>query len=298
MNFRRNPILPLSRDAASRFLPWLIAFMVWIAAMALAAVMVLSTLSQDWRQGLSGTLTIQIIPSGDDTPATMDTRVASALKLLRETPGVASANQIPHSRVMELLEPWLGRDALDETLGLPLPRLIDGRLKPGAAVDTKALGALLSASIPGAVLDDHGVWLERLIELANAVEGIAYAVLALIAVAAIATVVFATRAGLAIHHQVIELLHLIGARDGYIAAQFQWQALWLSLKGGLAGLALAAVTLTALGYLMGRIEAGLLPPLSLTAWQWASLIAVVLCATSISILTARVTVMRAIGRMP
>ncbi|MFT5182472.1 MAG: cell division transport system permease protein [Alphaproteobacteria bacterium] len=298
MKFRRTPILPLSRDAASRFLPWLIAFMVWLATMALAAVLALSTMSEDWRQGLSGTLTIQIIPTGDETPAIMDARVNTALKLMRKTPGIASANPIPHSRVLELLEPWLGRDAMSGALGLPLPRLIDSRLKPHAAIDTGALGAMLSAAVPGATLDDHGLWLERLIELANAVEGIAFAVLALIAIAAIATVVFATRAGLDIHHQVIELLHLIGARDGYISAQFQWQALWLSLKGGIAGLALAAATLAALGTLMARIEAGLLPPLSLNVWQWVALVAVVLCATSISVLTARITVMRAIGRMP
>ena len=296
--FGRTQILPLSRDAASRFLPWLIAFMVWLAAMAMAAVMALSAMSGDWQQGLTGTLTVQIVPRGDETAEVMDARVAAALELLRRTPGIASADPIPHSRVLELLEPWLGRDAMAGTIGLPLPRLIDGQLAPGAAVDTGALGAALSAAVPGAALDDHGLWLERLIALANAVEGIAFAVLALIAVAAVATIVFATRAGLAIHQQVIELLHLIGARDGYISAQFQWQAFWLSVKGGIAGLALAAATLAALGYLMGRIESGLLPPLSLSAWQWVSLSAVAICATAISVLTARLTVISAIGRMP
>lgn len=296
--FGRTQILPLSRDAASRFLPWLIAFMVWLAAMAMAAVMALSAMSGDWQQGLTGTLTVQIVPQGDETAEVMDARVAAALALLRRTPGIASADPIPHSRVLELLEPWLGRDAMAGTIGLPLPRLIDGQITPGAAVDTGALGAALSAAVPGAALDDHGLWLERLIALANAVEGIAFAVLALIAVAAVATIVFATRAGLAIHHQVIELLHLIGARDGYISAQFQWQAFWLSVKGGIAGLALAAATLAAIGYLMGRIEAGLLPPLSLSLWQWISLSAVAICATAISVLTARLTVISAIGRMP
>ena len=32
--------------------------------------------------------------------------------------------------------------------------------------------------------------------------------------------IFTTRAGLAVHHNVIEILHIIGARDGYIARQF------------------------------------------------------------------------------
>ena len=290
--------MPFDPEHGGQGLPWLIAFMVWLAAMAMASVMALSAMSGDWRQGLTGTLTVQIVPKGDEPADVMDARVAAALALLRRTPGIASADPIPHSRVLELLEPWLGRDAMAGTIGLPLPRLIDSQLIPGAAVDTGALGAALSAAVPGAALDDHGLWLERLIALANAVEGIAFAVLALIAIVAVATIIFATRAGLAIHHQVIELLHLIGARDGYISAQFQWQAFWLSIKGGIAGLALAAATLAALGYLMGQIEAGLLPPLSLTLWQWVSLSSVAICATAISVLTARLTVISAIGRMP
>lgn len=294
-------ILPLARDASSRFLPWLIAFMVWLAALALAAVMLLSAAGEQWRAGLTGSLTVQIVPADADGTEALDERVKAAIALLTATPGISTATEIPAERVAELLEPWLGRSALSGMLGLPVPRLIDvtlGPAPPDGRIDTAALGERLAAAVPGASLDDHGLWLDRLIALATAVEAIAYAVLALIGVAAIATVVFATRTGLAIHHDVIELLHLMGAHDGYVARQFQLNALWLGLKGGIAGVVLAVATLIVLGSLAARVEAGLLPPLAMTPAQWVTLGAVAAAAAAISLVTARITVLRTVGRMP
>ena len=59
--------------------------------------------------------------------------------------------------------------------------------------------------------------------------------------------VFTARIGLAIHHSVIEILHLLGAQDAYIARQFQVHALWLGLRGGVIGGMAAAVTVAILG---------------------------------------------------
>lgn len=294
---RGSSALPLSRDASSRFLPWLIGFMVWLAAMAMAVVMILSAAGQQWRTGLAGTLTVQIIPAAGADAAATDARVGRAIKLLRATPGIASAASVPDAQIAALLEPWLGKDALSAEMNLPVPRLIDVRLIAGGTIDSDALGARLAAEIPGAKLDDHGLWLDRLVALAKALEAIAFAVVGLIGLAAIATVVFATRTGLAIHHEMVELLHLIGAQDSYVARQFQGRAFWLGLEGGLIGTVLASVTLVLLGYLAGRIEASLLPPLALSVQQWAALAAIAPAAALISMLTARLTVQRAVRRM-
>ncbi|MBT5047628.1 MAG: cell division protein [Rhodospirillaceae bacterium] len=296
-----DPVLPLARDASSRFLPWLIAFMVWLAAMALAAVMVLSAAGDQWRRSLTGSVTVQIVPTETTDARTMEARVNSALVLLRATPGVKSANAVSADRTAALLEPWLGRNALSESIGLPIPRLIDVSVEPetsNIAVDLGTLAAQLAETVPGASLDDHGQWLDRLIALARAIEAIGFAILIVISLAAIATVVFATRTGLAIHHDVIELLHLIGARDDFVARQFQLNALWLGLKGGATGVVLAVGTLLILGSLAAKVEAGLLPPVTLAIWQWMALGGVAIAAAIISVATARITVLRTIGRMP
>jgi cell division transport system permease protein len=295
------PVLPLSRDASSRFLPWLITFMVWLATLALAAVMVLSAASEQWRKGLTGSVTVQIVPTGRAGSQIMQRRVEKALKVLRASPQVVSAAPVPADKVAALLEPWIGNAAISDSLKLPIPRLIDVTLAPsesGDAPDTTLLSARLAADVPGATLDDHGRWLDRLLSLARAIEIIAFAVLGLISLAAIATIVFATRTGLAIHHDVIELLHLMGAQDNYVARQFQFNALWLGLKGGAIGVVIAMATLLVLGSIAGKIEAGLLPPISLAPAQWAALVSVGGAAIVICLITARITVLRTIGRMP
>lgn len=295
------PVLPLSHDASSRFLPWLIAFMVWLATMALAAVMVLSAAGDQWRRGLTGSVTVQIVPTGGTNSETMQRRVDKALSILRASPQVVSATPIPADKVAALLEPWIGTDAMSSSLKLPIPRLIDVTLASSTnntVPDTTLLNARISADIPGATLDDHGRWLDPLLSLASAIEIIAFAVLGLISLAAIATIVFATRTGLAIHHDVIELLHLMGAQDSYVARQFQFNALWLGLKGGATGVIIAIVTLLALGSIAAKIEAGLLPPVSMAPSQWSALAGVAVATVVICLITARITVLRTLGRMP
>jgi cell division transport system permease protein len=59
--------------------------------------------------------------------------------------------------------------------------------------------------------------------------------LTLMFAATILSVAFATRGAMAANRPIVEVLHFIGARDGYIARQFQRHFLVLGLKGGAIG---------------------------------------------------------------
>ncbi|HJP53363.1 MAG TPA: FtsX-like permease family protein [Rhodospirillales bacterium] len=288
--------LPLDRDAISRFLPWLIAFMVYLACLALAGMLTLGAVAERWDTGISGTLTVQIIPSESPAAAPKEIRrIEAALEILRTTPGIAGAEVIGEGRIMALLEPWLG--SIGGSGDLPLPRLIDVELKAGAEVDTAALSKRLRQAVPGTTVDDHGVWLEKLVRLLRAVEILASLVLLLIGSATVGTVVFTTRTGLAIHQEAIEVLHLIGAQDSYVAKQFATRALILGLRGGIIGLVLAVPTLMGIGVLAARMEAGLLPDFTLTPAHWAAMVCLPLVVALIAMLTARLTVMKTLAEM-
>ncbi|HKT16702.1 MAG TPA: cell division protein [Stellaceae bacterium] len=291
--------IPLRRDGTVRLLPWLIAPMVYLAALALAGMLALNGVLQSWDRGLSGTMTVEL-PAAPAPPAT-DDAVGKTLRLLRATPGIVSATPLERNAEVRLIEPWLGSTIAPEEL--QLPRLVDLRITSGAAIDLPALRAKLVAAVPGAVLDDHRLWLDRLYGLAISVEATGFAIFVMVGVAAVLTVIFTTRAGLAVHHDVIELLHLMGARDLYIARQFESEALRMGLSGGIGGIALAALTLWGLGHaaaataVLGE-EAKLLPDLSLVLWQWAALAVLPVLAGLAALVTARFTVMRALARMP
>ena len=293
---QRQQDIPLRRDGTARLLPWLIAPTVYLAAIAIAAMLALGGALREWDRGLAGTMTVEL-PSN----ASSDANVNAVVALLRGTQGITSA--VPLDRTMEgkLLAPYLGTAVAPEELDLP--RLIDVRVAAGGALNVETLRAKLSGAMPGAVLDDHQQWLDRLYMLALSVEAAGLAIVAMVSAAAVLTVVFTTRAGLAMHRDVIELLHMMGARDGYIARQFQREALRLGCAGGVGGLILAAVTIWGLGHAADAVsifgeEAALLPDLRLLAWQWGALVLLPLAAGVAAMVTARVTVLRALARLP
>lgn len=294
MALRRSD-LPLGRDASSRFLPWLIAVMVYLAALALVSALSINKLVARWDSGLTGQLTVEVPPQESDEEERK--AMNAVLAVLVATPGVSEADVLGKDDVQRLLAPWLGSGVA--TADLPLPRLIAVRLARGAAPDLEALARSLEAAAAGTRVDDHQRWLSSLIDVARSVELVAALVVALAGASAALTVVLVTRMGLAVHRQVIELLHLIGARDDYVARQFQAHALSLTLRGGLIGLAAAGLTVFGIAQLMGPLAAPLLPdPNLISGGEWALLLLLPALAALLALATARWTALQTLARMP
>ncbi|MGQ9371512.1 cell division protein FtsX [Azospirillum sp. ST 5-10] len=293
--FRKRSDLPLANDPSARFLSWITAVMVYLAALAVAGQMMVADMAARWDSGLSGGATVQVVPMLGPGGTPVAERVETALAILRGTPGVIAADPLSAAETARLIEPWLGADAADDP-DLPVPTVIDVSVAP--EVDVAALAQRLTSAVPGSSLDDHGTWLADLRAFTRAVELAALGIVALVGGAGIMAVVFAVRTGLAIHRHVVELLHLMGATDRYVAHQFEAHVLGLCLRGGFAGLALAGVTLVAVHRASTGLRATLMPDFALSAAQWAALALVPLAAGALAVLTARRTVMRTLETLP
>ena len=285
--------LPLDQDAHSRFLPWLIAFMVFLAVLAIGGILVLNATATRWDQGVGGTLTVQIAATED--AKTDQNNLQEVLNVIAAQAGVERYIVIDEDRMMALLSPWLGASAKGGDL--PLPKLIDVGLSDEAKFDLKAFTRALQLRVPEASVDDHRVWLQRLVKLIRTVQLIAMAILVFIALATIGTVVFTTRTGLAVHKEAIEVLHLIGAQDSYIAGQFAGRAMMLGLKGGLIGIVLGLPALLAVGYLAESLQDAALPELAFRLGEWVLFAAIPISVAALATTTARRTVLRALARM-
>jgi cell division transport system permease protein len=288
----------LPREAGAAPLEVVIAVMAFLAALALGASMIADRAAQSWRAGLSGRLTVQILPPmhGAPEPALTD-ETNAALGILRVTPGIIRAELLSQAESAKLVEPWLGAGAV--VAELPLPRLIDVTLLPGSRIDVASLTAKLARAAPDSVLDDHTRWIGRLKNLADAVVWSAYGILALIALATASAVAFATRAGLDAHHDIVALLHQMGAQSGFIARAFERHYLVSALAAGAVGGAAAAGLFVAAGglELAGIEPVPFLPPLTLHPTELAWLIAVPLGAGLIAWATARLSVLAALRRI-
>ena len=127
--------VPRDQERLSRFLPWLIAFMVFLASLAMAGMLVLNATASRWDQGIRGTLTVQVMPAED--PAKDEERLLSVLSVLAQMPEIDRYETLTDERLLKLLEPWLGPTA--GSRDLPLPRLIDVELKTGADLNAEVL---------------------------------------------------------------------------------------------------------------------------------------------------------------
>src|SRR5262249_45379900 len=125
----------------------------------------------------------------------------------------------------------------------------------GTRPDIAALRADLNARVPGASIDDHRGWVDRMRTMARTAIVGGIAILILVLVATVLSVAFATRGAMATNRPIVEVLHFIGAGDAYIAKQFQGHFLKLGLKGGALGGG-AALTVLALAGELGDWSLG------------------------------------------
>ena len=302
---RRDPTCRGSRrrscraaTIAGRALVSVIAIMTFLASLTAGAVMLVRAAAGDWQSDVAREVTIQIRPAaGRD----LDADVERAVAIARAVPGVAEVRPFSKEESARLLEPWLGTALkLDE---LPVPRLIVVRLAPGATADLSSLRKTLAEQIPPASLDDHRGFVERMRAMAGIAVVAGIAVLALVFVATVFSVAFATRGAMAANRPVIEVLHFIGAKDGFIAGHFQRRFLALGLYGGAIGGG-SAIALFGLGELVSRWLAGtaggdaiaaLFGSFAIGVWGYVAVVAQVVLTALVSAATSRSTVDRTLA---
>jgi cell division transport system permease protein len=236
------PIVPRS-SIAGRSLTAVVAIMTFLGCLATGAVMLVVGAASEWQSEVGREVTIQVRPAaGRDIE--VDTR--KAVEITRAASGIAELRAFTKEESAQLVEPWLGVGlALDD---LPIPRMIVVKLWPGATPDFAALRKALVAQVPGATLDDHRRWIDRMRNMAGSAIAGGIAVLALVLAATVLSVAFATRGAMAANRPILEVLHYIGATDNFVGRQFQRHFLALGFKGGAIGGGAAIV-------LFGAVEA-------------------------------------------
>jgi cell division transport system permease protein len=261
--------------------------MALLAALAVAGAEGAAALAGRWQRGAAAAVTVQL--PGADTA-----RTERALAALRALPEVAEARAVDQARLEALLRPWLG-NAVQGSGGIALPAVIELRLRERTA-DPALIGERLAAAVPGAVVEAHGLWVQRLAALARSLQALAWAVLGLVAAVAAAVVAVATRAGLAARRDAVEVLHGLGARDAEIAGRFARRLGMLAGVGAMLGTAASVPALALLADLAAPWTG--LQGSGLAALPWGVLGTIPLAAYLVGWGTAQLTVRRWLHRLP
>jgi len=292
-----SPIVP-KLTIAGRSLAAVIAIMTFLASLTTGVVMLVRVAAGEWQSELAREVTIQIRPA---MGRNLEADVEKAAAVARAFPGIAEVRPFSKEESMRLLEPWLGSGlALDE---LPVPRIIVVRIQPSASPDRAQLRKLIAEEVPSASLDDHRGFVDRMRAITQAALIGGAGVLALVLIATMLSVSFATRGAMAANRPVIEVLHFIGAKNDFIAGHFQRHFLALGLKGGMIGGG-AAMVLFALAELAARWLPGsaggdefasLLGTFSIGFLGYVAVLAQVVLVAAVTALTSRLTVNRTLA---
>ncbi|MBV00059.1 MAG: hypothetical protein CMM24_06840 [Rhodospirillaceae bacterium] len=272
------------------FLGWIMSSMIYLALLAVLFSTV-STLSFDkWRSATRDLVTIhvpkpaEIIDSDDGV-----TRLDETLKILRAFPDIESFTVLEKNDIERLINPLVDKDILKNIL---LPALIEIRLKRNNSLpDLNNALKNLSTDI---FIESHA---ELFLPDAKAFSGakkLFSVIVGLTLFVAMISIIFAVHAGLAINRETIQVMHLIGAKNGFIARTFQKHVLKVLGFSSACGTALAMGTFFILDRLLrvaffGDGEIDIFKQINL--WDWTIFMLVPVSYPLLGIIVAGVSVL-------
>ncbi len=285
--------------APLRSLTAVMAVMCFLAVLAVAAMLLINRAVTQWSSGLSSEVTVQLpqLSTRD-----MDADILKLVIVLEQTRGVASVTVLDRKDGEKLLVPWIGSEGLDS---LPIPRLLRVVVDDKTPPDFVAMDEALRAAVPTARLDTHRRWEAELRRMAGTLTLLSSLILALICLSAIAMVVFAARAVLEANRNVVEVLHIAGADDDFIASEINRRFIASGALAGVLGLLGGVVTFFLLGHWRVAENNGVAAAARGLFYlpqegDWKSLawfLLVPMAATAIALVTSRLTLMRMLAEV-
>ena len=264
------------------------AAMAFLAVFALAFAFATGRIAERWEGALSQTATIRLsAPEGE-----VEAQIEAALRILDQTPGVASARVMTRAEQADLLAPWFGPDLPLDLL--PVPRLIEIE-EEAEGFDAEGLRFRLAGEAPGAVLDDHARWRRPLVEAAGRLRSLGVVSLGLIGATMAAMITLAAGAALSANAQIIRTLRLVGARDVFIARAFVRRFTLRAAAGALGGTLAAMAAIAVLPPAGG--EANFLTGLGFRGWEWLWPLCVPVVAAVVAFWATRLAALSRLRRL-
>lgn len=295
---KKQSDIPFSTDSSSFFIPWISMLMVFIATLMVSIAMITYSSIHAWNQNVSGSLTVQIPTydqNGQSRSQVLDNDIEMALTLLRSSEGVTGATVLTDDQMDLLMSPWLGENT--NTSELPFPKIIDVTVDPNNFPDLNQIKADLEEQVPTAVLDSHRVALSELINLSENIINLISMLLCLLILTTAFSIAYVVKSSFAVHKDVIDLIHTMGASDFYITNQFATRCFKLTLIGSYLGFILALLVMAVFAYFLKNMTGGFILQASLSYPQWLIILSIPIVAGILAFLTAYRTTTKALRQI-
>ena len=285
---RETELLPSdsSRESALFFVVAALCFLAVLAALTAKATYGAAT---NWTSEVEGQITIQLV---DAAPQDAE----RALGIVAGVSGISDAVIVPQDDLKAKV-----REAMNVA---EVPAAIDSLLPIAIEANGGAEAANLARQIRSSLMEagyvaEIGVaadWVGDARRALGVLRVSALVAVALLALTGLAVIAFATHAALLAQRSTVNVLHLSGATDRFVANLFERRFWLLGLRSGAIG-ALAALGATAfMIFMLGSSQrVGLLPQLSLDITDFLILLLTPIIAGVAARMAARQTVMHTLS---
>lgn len=285
--------LPIDEGNTKTFLRVIVAVSVFLFAITLAGVLGINSMFENSKKQVVSNFTVQVLPLPNHEESQKD--LQNVVSFFENYPDVKEVIVLSDKELHMLLEPWLGNN-VDINL-LPIPKLLDVKINNASHFDYKELMVRLSEVSPQASINDHNLWLSRLLKFINSLKMLAVTVLILVAGGCVSAIVYAAKTGLNIHRDIIQILHTMGATDEYIAINYVKQITLMSVVAGFIGTLVAVPAIMLIGDMATGIETGIFNSVSFGIEEWFKILLLPIVSSILVAATAYITVVKTLRSM-
>lgn len=286
-------------DDTSAFMYVLTSIYMYLFIVVLAIVMAINAMADSWKKDIMGSVTVQIIPVEDenkhvDAEKTLEQQ-NKVLQYIENLSAVASAKALDTQTIEKLMTPWLGNKV--NISSLPIPVLLDVKLKPNSELNYDEVTRGLRQVSEYASIDNHRLWLNRLLKFAASLKNIAITVLLMVIGICAFSIYYSTRTSLGININSIEILHIIGAKDDYIARQYARNFVKIGFFSGIIGLMAAIPSIILVAKYGVSTGSGLIKGAQLSTLAWSLIITTPLFSALYAMIVSYFTVKKSLEKM-
>ncbi len=285
--------LPIDEGYSRTFLRVIVSVSVFLFAITLAGVLGINTMFENSKRQVVSNFTIQVLPKPNFEEGRKELK--NVVEFMERYPDVEQVTVLSDQELRALLEPWLGNNVDIELL--PIPKLLDVKIRNAKNFDYKKLAVRLSEVSHLASINDHNLWLTRLLRFINSLKMLAVTVLIMVALASVVAIVYAAKTGLNVHREIISILHIMGATDEYIAINYVKQITQMSVMAGIWGTVLAVPAIMIVGEMAKGIEAGIFNSVTFSLGDWVCVLLLPFVSATLVALTAYITVVKTLRKM-
>jgi cell division transport system permease protein len=285
--------LPINEGYSKTFLTVIVAVSVFLFAITLSGVLGINTMFENSRKQVVTNFTVQVLPLPNYEDSKKD--LLNIVSFLERYPNIVQVSVLTDTEIRALLEPWLGNNVDVELL--PIPKLLDVKISPNKNFDYKELTIRLSEVSAQASINDHNLWLSRLLKFINSLKMLALTILILVALASITAIIYAAQTSLNVHKEIIKILHVMGATDKYIAINYVKQITQSSIIAGIIGTFIAIPAILVVGNMAKAIEAGIFNSVTFGIEDWFIIFMLPIATAALVAATAYITIVKTLRNM-